>query len=238
MQPLISPHYPQDKLKDPTIEDLIDVLEDRVRFWLLEPARVLSSHAFGQVAGLALLMSYFEGIWTYVQGRDSHKQSRVFFKDAFIDVFRLGGLAPELLGRIAEVLYEDARCGFFHDGLFRHGIFFGKNLGGCLRVTMPLKDDGRLDEEGEIQSIILDVEDFFKFVEGHFDRLIVRLRNPNHADLRTKFREICRKNGISKEIQGFSHPNTCEAPIQCKLRWHPYPRIDAAVLKLGPKRRA
>src|SRR5436305_3083361 len=120
MQTLISPHYLQNKLKDPAIEDLIDVLEDRVKFWLLEPAKLLSYHAFGQVAGLALLLSYFEGIWIYVQGRDSRDRSRAFFKDAFIDVFRSGGLTPELLGRVAEVLYEDARCGFFHDGMFRH----------------------------------------------------------------------------------------------------------------------
>lgn len=193
MPTLISPNYPQDKLKDPTLEDLIDVLEDRIKYWLLAPAELLSSHPYGQVAGLGLLIGYFEGIWIYIQGRDSRNRSKSFFKEAFVDVFRSGGLSPELLARVAEVLYEDARCGFFHDGLFRNRIFFGKNLGGCLRVTLPLKHDGALDELGEIQSILLDVEAFYRFVEGHFGTLLTRLRNPDEVDLRNRFKEICRQ---------------------------------------------
>lgn len=193
MQTLISPHYPQDKLEEPTLEDLIDVLEDRVKYWLLEPAKMLSTDPHGQVAGLALLLGYFEGIWIYVQGQDSRDRSKRFFKEAFIDVFRIGGLSPGLLVRVAEVLYEDARCGFFHDGLFRHRIYFGKNVGGCLRVTLPRRDDGSLDEAGEIQSILLDVEEFSKFVEGHFGNFIARLRDPDQVELITKFKDICRQ---------------------------------------------
>lgn len=59
MDTRISPNYPATKLDNPTHEDLVDVLEDRVRFWLFEPAKALAPHPIGQVAGFNLLMGYF-----------------------------------------------------------------------------------------------------------------------------------------------------------------------------------
>jgi hypothetical protein len=45
---MISPHFEDKKLDNPTLEDLIDVFEDRIRSWLLEPARALlqTQHGF------------------------------------------------------------------------------------------------------------------------------------------------------------------------------------------------
>lgn len=192
MQALISPHYPPEKLQNPIIEDLVDVLEDRLRFWLLEPAKELASHQFGQVAGFALLLTYFEGIWSYIQGQDSRRNSGAFFKSAFVDTFESCGLAPGLLERIAVVLYEDARCGFFHDGLFRHRIFFGKVDGGCLSVTLPCTN-GVLDEAGEIQSIIVDVEGVREYIEGHLEKFLSLLRDSSQKELRERFKAFCQQ---------------------------------------------
>lgn len=44
----ISPNFSSEKLQNPTIEDLIDVFEDRMRFWLLEPAKVLAPNPHGK----------------------------------------------------------------------------------------------------------------------------------------------------------------------------------------------
>jgi hypothetical protein len=188
---LISPHFRHFKLEDPTIDDLVDVLEDRIKFWLLDPAKKLVSNNIENVAGFSLLLSYFEGIWIYITGEDSRSHSREFFESAFVDVFRSGGLKESLLKRVARVFYEDARCGFFHDAMFRGRIFFGKPRDGVIHITLPLKD-GTIDENGMIQSIMIDVEGFYQYVEGHFCQLIARLRDPSKIELRSNFQAMCR----------------------------------------------
>jgi hypothetical protein len=52
----ISPHFSDEKYKTGSLEDLIDVFEDRVRFWLLTPAKGLLDVQFGNVAALSLLL--------------------------------------------------------------------------------------------------------------------------------------------------------------------------------------
>lgn len=191
IQTLISPRYSSDKLDDPSVEDLIDVLEDRIMFWLLAPAKTLTAQEHGMVASFGLVLPYFEGIWTYITGQDSRGRSRAFFKDGFVDVFRSSRLDPQLLARVADVLYEDARCGFAHDSFFRSRIYFGKVEGGCLHITVP-RVNGVPDPTGEIQSIVVDVEEFFKYVEGHFGKLVARLRDVGQVEPRARFLEACR----------------------------------------------
>jgi hypothetical protein len=191
---LISPHFGNLKLQNPTIDDLVDVLEDRVGYWVLEPARKLATDPVEQYAALTLLLTYFEGIWSYIKGMDSKNRSREFFVAAFVEVFRSGGanLSDHLLQRLAGVLYEDARCGSFHDGMFRERIFLGKPKGGVMHVTLPLAN-GVIDENGRIELILIDVEDFYRYVEGHFRKLVARLRDPGQVDLRSNFHAMCRE---------------------------------------------
>lgn len=56
---MISPHFSAEKLSDPTVEDLVDIFEDRVKFWLLAPAGDLMARSASQVAGFGMLLSYF-----------------------------------------------------------------------------------------------------------------------------------------------------------------------------------
>lgn len=187
----ISPHFSHPKLQNPAIEDLIDVLEDRVRSWVLEPARKLASHPIEQYAALLILLTYFEGIWIYIKGEDSDRQSKKFFEAAFVDVFRSRDLKEHMLQRLAKVLYEDARCGFFHDGMLRERIFLGKS-DGVMHATLP-RVNGVIDENGVIESVVIDVEDFYRYVEGHFAKLVARLRDPSEIDLRSNFHKMCRE---------------------------------------------
>jgi hypothetical protein len=188
---LISPHFGHLKLQNPMIEDLVDVLEDRVRSWVLEPARKLASDPIEQYAALSLLLTYFEGIWIYIQGKDSKDSSRKFFEAAFVEVFRSGGQSERMLRRLADVLYKDARCGFFHDGMFRERIFLGKPKG-VMHVTLP-RVNGVIDEDGEIESVVIDVEEFYRYIEGHFGKLVSQLRDANQKDLRSNFHKMCRE---------------------------------------------
>jgi len=168
------------------------VLEDRVKFWVLEPARKLASDPIEQYAALSLMLSYFEGIWIYIHGKDSKNGSQAFFEAAFVEVFRSGSLNERILKRLAEVLYKDARCGFFHDGMFRERIFLGKPKGGVMHVTLP-RINGVIDENGIIESVFIDVEEFYRYVEGHFRKLVARLRDSSQTDLRSNFHRMCRE---------------------------------------------
>jgi len=190
---LISPHFVAEKLDSPSVEDLIDVLEDRVTHWMIEPAKALADHPIFQVPAFALVLTYFEGIWSYIEGRDSRGQSHNFFVSGFVDVFRSGNVSEKVLARIGTALYEDARCGFFHDGAARDRIYFGEiGESAPLVVTVP-EVDGVVDEDGEIQSILVDPSECLRYVEGHFRGYIGRLRNPEEEEARRRFVAVCRQ---------------------------------------------
>jgi hypothetical protein len=84
---------------------------------------------FGEVAALSLLFGYFEPCAIYRKGEDSRGQSKTFFRAGFTEVLRKAPISESLLGRIADMLYDEVRCGLFHEGMMREHIFFG-NAGG------------------------------------------------------------------------------------------------------------
>lgn len=187
MSIMISPSYWDTEFDNPSIDDLIDVFEDRIRLWLLRPAKGLVDTQHGQIAGFCLVLTYFEGIWSYIAGRGSQGRSKEFFEEGFVDVFRTIKLKEKLLRRVAAILYTDARCGFFHDGMFRERIYFGSLSQGEMLVTLP-KKQGQVDEDGQIQSLLINPRRFYSAVERHFDHFILCLRDPQNANERTKFR--------------------------------------------------
>ncbi len=187
MSIMISPSYRDTKFDNPSIDDLIDVFEDRIRVWLLHPAKGLVDSQHGQIAGFCLVLTYFEGIWSYIQGRGSQGHSKKFFEEGFVDVFRTTKLKENVLRRVAAILYTDARCGFFHDGMFRERIYFGSLSQGEILVTLP-KKQGQVDEDGQIQSLLIDPQRFYSAVQRHFAQFILRLRDLQNVDERIKFR--------------------------------------------------
>jgi len=156
METFISRNFKQEKLDDPEIDDLIDVLKDRVLNWLLEPARKLIAEKDGCFGALCLLLTYFEGVWTYLSGTDSKGKSKQYFRNAFLDVFSSSEYPPDLLRRVADTMYEDARCGFFHDGMLRDRIFLTELNQIDMLITLPRKPDGKVDINGQIKSILIE----------------------------------------------------------------------------------
>lgn len=137
------------------------------------------------------MLTYFEGVWSYIQGQDSRGNSEIFFTDCFVEVLKSCGHSPDFLRRVGEVLFEDGRYGFLHDTFFRNRIFFGRVQGGCLEAVIPLRR-GFPDETGAIRSVTLDVE-ALDYVEGHFKRFILALRDKSQTDLRSKFQRMCKE---------------------------------------------
>ena len=193
METFISPNFTQDKLDNPTTDDLIDVLKDRVLNWLFEPAKKLLSEKDDWFGAVCLLLTYFEGIWSYVTGVDSKGHSKKYFKDAFLDVFDQSGPPPDLLSRAAGVLYEDGRCGFFHDGMLRSRIFVVELKKDDILITLPRKIDGSIDLDGEIQSILIDPRHFMAAIERHFVDYLLCLRNPQQTLKSENFQKIAKE---------------------------------------------
>lgn len=181
---MISPNYPDTKLDEPSVDDLIDVFEDRVRGWVLAPAKRLLEMKHGQAAGFGLALSYIEGIWSYIAG-GGPRWPKEFFSKAFVDIFRAPEVKEGLLLRIGAIL-ADARLGFLHDAMSRDRIYFGSLPQGEMLVTLPTRH-GRIDEEGAVQSLIIDPARFHAALERHFDRFIATIREANNAEARTKF---------------------------------------------------
>lgn len=192
MEYKISPNFDDSKLDSQDVEDLIEVFEDRTRYWLFEPAKNLLKSKNGDIASLGLILTYFEGITIYLNGKDSKNNSRKFFIEGFLTVLKASGIDDELLERVADIIYTDARCGFFHDGFcFRSRILVSPDANQDLIITLP-KKNGIVDREGEIKSIIINPNRLLSAIENHFNHYIRQLRNNSNQDLREKFRNACK----------------------------------------------
>jgi hypothetical protein len=196
---MISPNFPASKFDAPSIDDLIDVFEDRLLHWTLEPAKQLIKLEHGQVPAFCICLTYFEGIWAYLSGATTDGRSKASFISGFVEVFSGGSIHPDTLRRIGALLYGDARCGFFHDGLFREHIYFASLSRGEMLVTLP-KVNGRIDERGEIQSVLVDSARFFARVETHFQRFVGRLRDVSNTGLRAQFADSFKRQCNWEEL--------------------------------------
>lgn len=186
MRYYISPNFNHEKLEKPTLEDMIDVFEDRIRNWLLLPAKHLIETPNGLVAATALLSSYFEGIEIYLSGKDSKNHSGEFFVNGFLKVFSVHGEGKEMLKKAAEGIYKQLRCGFAHDGMFRYRVFFDETLSKAILVTWPRKN-GVFDTTGELQSIAINPSRFYECIMTHFESYLKRLREGIDKELKEAF---------------------------------------------------
>lgn len=188
----ISPKYDSSKIESGEINDLIDVLEDRVQNWLFEPVKEMLINPKGIMTGLGVIMTYFEGITIYMRGEDSIRRSAAFFEEGFIGTLLPSGHPERILSRVAKVVYEEARCGFAHDGFVRGKVLASYDFEHDLTVTVP-RVNGKVDIDGEIQSIIINPRILLAAIERHFNEYIGMLRDDSaNEDAREKFREACR----------------------------------------------
>jgi hypothetical protein len=193
MKVFVSPNFETDKLDNPTFDDIVDVFKDRMMYWLFEPAQKLLKERNGYLGAFSLMLSYFEGIWSYVTGKDSKGKSKKFFKEAFVDVFHSSRKSEQLLERVSDILYEDGRCGFFHDTMLKRRVYIAELKRGDMLVTLPRNKDGTINKEGTIKSLIIDPRKFTAAVERHFVGYLLSLRNPDETLKRDNFLKIAKE---------------------------------------------
>ena len=119
----ISPNYTSDYLSDNSDLKKIDVFSDRVTGWFLDWADDLNNKPHAGFAVLHLSFSYFEFISIFMKGEDSDRRSKIFFKEGVSSVFpELNEQSEQFIDDFIELLYKNARCGFFHSGMVKKGI--------------------------------------------------------------------------------------------------------------------
>lgn len=185
----ISPRYSAEKLENPSYEDLVDIFEDRMRGWFLEPLHSLlqSGH---DIAAMSLMMGYFEGIEIYFRGQDSKGKSREFFIAGFLRLFPMKYDNPLALENIVGTIYEQMRCGFAHDGIFRSHVYLSRAPKDPFWISVP-KAGGQPDPCASIDSILVNPLLVYESIRNHFDEYVKILRRmcPKSETLRESFKQ-------------------------------------------------
>jgi hypothetical protein len=188
MKHLISPNYTHEKLEPPLFKDVVDVFEDRMRHWLLEPAKSLLKIKHGSVPAIALAINYIEGIEIYESGCDSKDKSREFFVRGYKRIFSPVSGETYMQDSIAKALYKLLRCGFAHDAMFRSGIYFNLEIEEAMIITWP-KKNGEFDPNGKFESAIINPKRFIECIEIHFNNYMKSLRSKKSNDTQEKFKK-------------------------------------------------
>jgi hypothetical protein len=181
----ISPSFGHEKLESATYEDLVDVFEDRMRHWFLKPAELLLEIPHCQIAAVALLITYFEGIATYLSGKDSKKRSFEFFANGFSKVFSIDHEDKNSSKIIAHAIYNQARCGFAHDGMFRNRVFFSDVPSQPLLVSFRKKNG--IPDLSQFESIVINPFRFFESIRIHFEGYVKSLREGSDTAFKQAF---------------------------------------------------
>lgn len=187
MKHLVSPNFQAEKLEPPLFKDVVDVFEDRMRYWLIEPAKKLLTVKHGEIAAIALATNYIEGIEIYTSGKDSKGRSKEFFRRSYKKIFAAVSGPDYMQDAIANALYDMLRCGFAHDGMFRSGIYFSTVRKEAMLITWP-KKNGRFDPDGKLESAIINPKGFVRCIEQHFSGYLRELRARKQNDAQERFK--------------------------------------------------
>lgn len=174
----ISPNFTHEKLEPSFYKDVVDVFEDRMRNWLLVPAKKLLKVKHGEIAAVALATNYIEGIEIYASGKDSKNKSKEFFRRGYNRIFTSVSGQEYLQDGIANALYNLLRCGFAHDAMFKSGVYFSDIRKEAFTIFWSQKN-GQFDPDGHLGSAIINPERFIHCIEIHFEQYIRELRAKN-----------------------------------------------------------
>ena len=172
----ISPHYIVDKLDSEDIMDWVDVFEDRMIHWILDPARFLLRYDHNEQPIAHLIIHYFEIFMMYFSGKDSDRRSKEFFRKGFIEVYKNSHHNRSFLEKVADKIYTNARNGFFHSGLGKKELFLSTVYNEPFRIVLPSEKDGSVDYNGEIGDICINPHLLLRDISFHFRQILTYKR--------------------------------------------------------------
>ncbi|NOS68759.1 MAG: hypothetical protein HOP33_02370 [Verrucomicrobia bacterium] len=179
----ISPGFDSRKLEGKTLEqnfdDFVDVYEDRIRGWLLTWAHELNKPEHAGFAALQLALAFFEGFAVFHDGEDSDGRSGAFFGRGFRLVFpQLDELPEKKAESIVKKLYRLGRCGLFHLGMVRAGVFLHDG---------DFEFEVGFDAADEAAAIYINRHLFVKAITTRFEQYITELRDKSNSERRRRF---------------------------------------------------
>jgi len=176
----ISPKYTIIKLRPLTLENCIDVFEDRMNGWMLDWAVHLNKKEHAGFAALHIGLAYFESIAVFIKGKDSNGKSKSFFKFGFAEVYKakLDNWSKTIQDEIKDLFYKQGRCGSFHSGIAKKEI--GLEDGDLFTVRLS---------NARVDSIWVDRYKFIEAISNHLKEYVLKLRNPSETELRLNFVE-------------------------------------------------
>jgi hypothetical protein len=129
--------------------------------------------AWSGYARLAVLMSYFEMIGQYREGKIG--PSGEFFEKGFLDVYPGTSLSHGKEGEIRKKLYDRVRCGLYHTGGAKLGVLIHADFSPAVSYdsndnTVRLNPDTLLDDivahfQKFVADLVAGTADMQKFVD-------------------------------------------------------------------------
>jgi hypothetical protein len=106
-------------------------------------------------------------------------------------VFYPSNFPKKVLARIADIFYDDVRCGFFHENMARQRIqFTQESYFGAFNANFP-RVKGKPNINGQITGIVINPGRLLDEVEAHSKEYIGKLRDKNNTRLRRNFKRAC-----------------------------------------------
>lgn len=160
----ISPRFDSSKLSSGTLADKIDVYEDQVLGWIVNPAKLMFRDEHSGFAVLALALTYFEPLGQSLTGKlnDSYRN----FKRGLEEVYQGTSNVDD---DILKQLYSQVRCGMFHRGFTKSLVTITRGQA----QAMLMHGDGTV-----VHSIVLNPWVLLENVESHVVEHCEALRNP------------------------------------------------------------
>jgi hypothetical protein len=179
----ISPNFDSRKLENKTFEndfnDFTDVYADRIRGWLICWAQELNKPEHAGFAALQLALAFFEGFAVFYYGEDSDGKSQVFFGRGLRLVFsQLDGIPEKQADAISRKLYRLGRCGLFHIGMVRAGVFLRDG---------DYEFEVQFDAAGDVAAIFIDRHKFVRAISTRFEQYVRELRDESNSERRQCF---------------------------------------------------
>jgi hypothetical protein len=171
----VSPRFDDTKLASGAVDDLIDVYEDQVIGWLLEPARLMTGNQHAGFAILGLALTYFEPLGQSLDGNP--RASEPQFSKGLQAVFPR--IHPSVPAAVFKELYNQLRCGMYHRGLTKAKVVVTRGTQLPIVVT--------LTGGADVQAITVDPWSLLEAIAIHHSGHVARLRNPAESSLRTNF---------------------------------------------------
>jgi len=162
----------REELNPENVFDKIKIYERQVKGWFLEPALKMANYKPANKGFLVLMtcLSYIEGVEQYKMGSTSNNSSKRTFRSGLRRLYPQLG-SDEQIDR----LYNQGRCGLFHDGMVKGQIIIDYNFQDSIKFED--NNDIKINPKKLINDIATDFNNYIETLKidiisrDKFDRM-------------------------------------------------------------------